>query len=183
MYIPSLNCVSICCSAELLDIESRTGPCGRRLKALICRRVAFQCKGGVVQVSLHLHAPEVVVHPSANEIKKALARTARSLVESAKSFKRWMDGTCIESPDLPGTLSPLLYGHTPLEVLPAPDLASRSASPVLATPQVPVCCAAGLQTSRLPMPCSVHMQSQAQQSHKCCSTLWAKRPVHVHRPH
>lgn len=65
-----------------------------------------------MQVSLHLHAPEVVVHPSANEIKKALARTARSLVESAKSFKRWMDGTCIESPDLPGASSPPLYGHT-----------------------------------------------------------------------
>ena len=58
-----------------------------------------------MQVSLHLNAPEVVVHPSANEIKKALARTARSLVESAKSFKRWMDGTCIESPDLPGAPS------------------------------------------------------------------------------
>jgi hypothetical protein len=55
-----------------------------------------------VQVSLHLSVPEVVVHPSANEIKKALARTARSLVESAKYFRRWMDGTCIESPDLPG---------------------------------------------------------------------------------
>ncbi|KAK9825454.1 hypothetical protein WJX81_002895 [Elliptochloris bilobata] len=54
------------------------------------------------KVSLHLNAPEVVVHPSANEIKKALARTARSLVECAKSFKRWMDGTCIETPDLPG---------------------------------------------------------------------------------
>ena len=53
-------------------------------------------------MSLHLHAPEVVVHPSASEMKKALARTARSLAECAKSFKRWMDGTCIESPDLPG---------------------------------------------------------------------------------
>ena len=55
-----------------------------------------------LQVSVHLHAPEVVVHPSASEMKKALARTARSLAECAKSFKRWMDGTCIESPDLPG---------------------------------------------------------------------------------
>lgn len=53
-------------------------------------------------MSLHLHAPEVVVHPSASEMKKALARTARSLAECAKSFKRWMDGTCIETPDLPG---------------------------------------------------------------------------------
>lgn len=58
-----------------------------------------------VQVSLHLHAPEVVVHPSASEMKKALARTARSLAECAKSFKRWMDGTCVETPDLPGTIT------------------------------------------------------------------------------
>lgn len=54
-------------------------------------------------MSLHLSAPEVVVQPSTNEIKKALARTARSLVECARSFKRWMDGTCVETPDLPGT--------------------------------------------------------------------------------
>ena len=59
-------------------------------------------RGCTLQVSLHLSVPEVVVHPSANEIKKALARTARSLVESAKSFRRWMDGTCVETPDLPG---------------------------------------------------------------------------------
>ena len=59
-------------------------------------------------MSLHLSVPEVVVHPSANEIKKALARTARSLVESAKSFKRWMDGTCIDTPDLPGVPQCLL---------------------------------------------------------------------------
>ena len=62
-----------------------------------------------LQVSLHLHAPEVVVHPSASEMKKALARTARSLAECAKSFKRWMDGTCIETPDLPGGRS-YIYG-------------------------------------------------------------------------
>ena len=42
------------------------------------------------------------MYPSANEMKKALARTARSLAECGKSFKRWMDGTCIETPDLPG---------------------------------------------------------------------------------
>ena len=93
-----------------------------------------------MQVSLHLHAPEVVVHPSANEIKKALARTARSLVESAKSFKRWMDGTCIESPDLPGASSPPLYGPTtdsPWKCS-QPLTLHLDLPPMLATPQVPV---------------------------------------------
>lgn len=36
------------------------------------------------------------------QVNKALGRLVRSLVESTKSFVRWMDGTCIETPEQRG---------------------------------------------------------------------------------
>lgn len=44
-------------------------------------------------------APEVVVSPSTSEASKQLGRLLRNLVESAKPFVRWMDGTCAEAPE------------------------------------------------------------------------------------
>ena len=41
----------------------------------------------------------MVVNPSVQEVNKLLGRLVRSLVESTKPFVRWMDGTCIETPE------------------------------------------------------------------------------------
>ena len=41
------------------------------------------------------------MQPSLNEVKRVLGRMMRSLVESAKPFARWMDGTCITCPAQP----------------------------------------------------------------------------------
>ncbi len=51
---------------------------------------------------MSLNAPEIVVQPSINDAKKVLGRLARNLVECSKPFVRWMDGTCIEAPEIRG---------------------------------------------------------------------------------
>jgi len=51
------------------------------------------------QVALSLMMPEVVVVPSTAEMGRQLGRLLRNLVESAKPFVRWMDGTCLEAPE------------------------------------------------------------------------------------
>lgn len=53
------------------------------------------------QITMSLNNPEVVVQPSANDVKKVLGRLARNLVECSKPFVRWMDGTCLETPEIP----------------------------------------------------------------------------------
>lgn len=55
-----------------------------------------------MQVRLHLVASEAVSSPTALDLKKALAKVARDIAESAQGLVRWMDGTCIEAPELPG---------------------------------------------------------------------------------
>lgn len=54
-----------------------------------------------MQVTLLLSSPEITVQPSLNEVKRVLGRLMRCLVESAKPFARWMDGTCILCPAQP----------------------------------------------------------------------------------
>jgi len=43
--------------------------------------------------------PEVVLQPPVAEVTKFLSRLVRNMVESTRSFVRWMDGTCIETPE------------------------------------------------------------------------------------
>jgi hypothetical protein len=50
-------------------------------------------------VTLSLQSTEVVVQPPLPEARKQLARLVRCLVESAKPFVRWMDGSCLETPE------------------------------------------------------------------------------------
>ena len=38
--------------------------------------------------------------PTASEVEKTLGKVARGLIECAKHFVRWMDGTCIECPPI-----------------------------------------------------------------------------------
>ncbi|XP_064619187.1 dynein axonemal heavy chain 10-like isoform X2 [Lineus longissimus] len=45
-----------------------------------------------------LAAPDVVLHPAANEVYKLTLQCIRDCVEGTKSFLRWMNGTCIETP-------------------------------------------------------------------------------------
>ena len=59
-------------------------------------------KGGagrpLFRVGAVLSAPEVLVSPPLAEVNKFLSRMVRALVECCRSFVRWMDGTCIETP-------------------------------------------------------------------------------------
>jgi len=54
------------------------------------------------KVAFSLQNVEIVVSPPMNEVNKQLGRVVRSLVESTRSFVRWMDGTCVEAPELKG---------------------------------------------------------------------------------
>ncbi len=54
------------------------------------------------KVTFSLQNVDVVVQPPMTEVNKALGRLVRSLVESTKMFVRWMDGTCIETPEQRG---------------------------------------------------------------------------------
>ncbi|KAI7844971.1 hypothetical protein COHA_001338 [Chlorella ohadii] len=56
-------------------------------------------KPPLFRLSLALLASEVVVSPSTAEASKQLGRLLRNLVESAKPFRRWTEGTCLEAPD------------------------------------------------------------------------------------
>lgn len=60
---------------------------------------ARQSRGPLLRISLELLQPEVVVTPSMAEVGKQLSRLMRNLVDSSKSFVRWMDGTCVEAPE------------------------------------------------------------------------------------
>jgi hypothetical protein len=51
------------------------------------------------QVTLSLQNMDIVVQPPLSDAKKQLERLKRSLVESSKPFVRWMDGSCIETPE------------------------------------------------------------------------------------
>ena len=47
------------------------------------------------QMKLQLVAMEVAPNPSQVEVEKSFSAMARTLVEHAKRFPRWMDGTCV----------------------------------------------------------------------------------------
>ncbi|XP_036352277.2 dynein axonemal heavy chain 10 [Ochotona princeps] len=48
------------------------------------------------QTETILTAPEIILHPNANEIDKMCVHCVRSCVEMTKHFVRWMRGSCIE---------------------------------------------------------------------------------------
>ncbi|GFH18110.1 flagellar inner arm dynein 1 heavy chain alpha, partial [Haematococcus lacustris] len=54
------------------------------------------------KITVSLQSSDIVVQPPVAEVNKALGRLVRSLVESTKPFVRWMDGTCIETPEQKG---------------------------------------------------------------------------------
>ncbi|KAJ7569126.1 hypothetical protein O6H91_01G062100 [Diphasiastrum complanatum] len=53
----------------------------------------------LLKISCYLNNPDVIVQPSLNEISKLLTRLVRSMVDSARPFIRWMDGTCLATPE------------------------------------------------------------------------------------
>uniref|UniRef100_A0ABI7Z6S1 Dynein axonemal heavy chain 10 n=2 Tax=Felis catus TaxID=9685 RepID=A0ABI7Z6S1_FELCA len=54
------------------------------------------------QMDTILTAPEIILHPNANEIDKMCVRCVRNCVEITKHFVRWMNGSCIECPPQKG---------------------------------------------------------------------------------
>ena len=54
------------------------------------------------QINFSLQSIEIVIQPPVGDVNKALGRVVRSLLESCKAFVRWMDGTCIETPEQRG---------------------------------------------------------------------------------
>ena len=48
-----------------------------------------------MQLTAVLRAPEAMLQPSASDARLMLGRLLRGVVESAKAFVRWMDGTCL----------------------------------------------------------------------------------------
>jgi hypothetical protein len=64
------------------------------------QRLEAGCDGSCgVQVTLSLQNSDILMHPPVAEVNKVLGRLVRSLVDSTKPFIRWMDGTCIETPE------------------------------------------------------------------------------------
>jgi dynein heavy chain, axonemal len=53
----------------------------------------------LLQVRLSLSNPEVIVSPTIHDMSKLLTKVWRNIVESTKFFVRWMDGTCVETPE------------------------------------------------------------------------------------
>ncbi|XP_058137242.1 dynein axonemal heavy chain 10 [Dasypus novemcinctus] len=54
------------------------------------------------QTETILTAPEIILHPNANEIDKICVHCVRNCVEITKHFVRWMNGSCIECPPQKG---------------------------------------------------------------------------------
>ncbi|XP_052023863.1 dynein axonemal heavy chain 10 [Apodemus sylvaticus] len=54
------------------------------------------------QAETILSAPEIILHPNANEIDKMCVHCIRGCVEVTKHFVRWMNGSCIECPPQKG---------------------------------------------------------------------------------
>ncbi|XP_073737373.1 dynein axonemal heavy chain 10 [Callorhinus ursinus] len=54
------------------------------------------------QTDTILTAPEIILHPNANEIDKMCVHCVRNCVEITKHFVRWMNGSCIECPPQKG---------------------------------------------------------------------------------
>ena len=50
------------------------------------------------QVETLLAAPDIVLHPPANELNKLFLQNLRDCVEGTRVFTRWMAGTCLETP-------------------------------------------------------------------------------------
>ena len=66
----------------------------------------------LTHVFVHEHDSWALLLPRLVQVNKTLIRLVRSLVESTKSFMRWMDGTCVETPEQKGHSEddePMLY--------------------------------------------------------------------------
>ena len=50
------------------------------------------------QVETLLAAPDIVLHPPANELNKLFLQNLRDCIEGTRVFTRWMSGTCLETP-------------------------------------------------------------------------------------
>jgi dynein heavy chain len=67
-------------------------------EALTSSDAAGAARPPLFRVSAILAAPEVIVSPPLAEVNKLLSKLVRSIVESTRSFVRWMHGSCLETP-------------------------------------------------------------------------------------
>ena len=58
---------------------------------------------GALKVTLQLLHTDIIMQPSAAEIRRAVAGLLCSLREAAQPFVRWMAGTCLEAAPVAGT--------------------------------------------------------------------------------
>lgn len=47
------------------------------------------------QVDAILSSPDIVTRPAATEINNTVVHSVKDFLERIKSFRRWMDGTCL----------------------------------------------------------------------------------------
>lgn len=66
------------------------------IRSMATLMALLQCKdvGPLIKVTVTMSGKDLVVSPSLTEIDKALTKGVRNLAESARSFIRWMHGTC-----------------------------------------------------------------------------------------
>ena len=75
------------------------------------------------RIEAALTGSDIVLRPAITEIQKLVLQSLRDVIEGTRSFVRWMDGTCIETPpqNNPDSDEPYLFTfHT--DVLPLPSV-------------------------------------------------------------
>ncbi|MCO5597848.1 hypothetical protein L7F22_051932 [Adiantum nelumboides] len=74
-------------------------------------RQQLPCKCRRFKVNFYLNKPDVLAQPPLNDVAGLLNRLVRTVVTSARAFIRWMDGTCMETPEqrLGGDSEPFIF--------------------------------------------------------------------------
>ena len=76
----------------ILESYLRIGAKGAKKRSKVTRTTPL------FKVSALLSAPEIIISPMTQEIHKMAFKLIRSIIDSAKVFHRWMNGTCIITP-------------------------------------------------------------------------------------
>jgi len=75
------------------------------------------------RIEAALAGTEIILRPAVNETQKLVFKTIGDVIDSSRSFVRWMDGTCIETPPQPNPDSDEPYLFTfHSDILPLPSV-------------------------------------------------------------
>lgn len=69
----------------------------------------------IMQIETIISTPEIVLHPSQNEIYKITANSIRNCVEATKKFTRWMAGQHLKTNTLIAILEKLNQFFSPIK--------------------------------------------------------------------